>query len=88
MNLSDLVAASGNEHAGVVDEGLVSDVRGFINTGSYCFNALLCGSLFGGMPDNKITALAGESATGKTFFALGVVHKFLVDNPECCCSLF
>ena len=82
MNLSDLVAASGNEHAGVVDEGLLSDVRGFINTGSYCFNALLCGSLFGGMPDNKITALAGESATGKTFFALGVVHKFLVDNPD------
>lgn len=82
MNISDLVAASGNEHAGVVDEGLVSDVRGFINTGSYCFNALVSGSLFGGIPDNKITALAGESATGKTFFALGIVNKFLSDNPD------
>ena len=82
LNISDLVAASGNEHASVADSGLVSDVRGFIDTGSYCFNALLSGSLFGGMPDNKITAIAGESATGKTFFSLGIVHKFLNDNPD------
>jgi len=82
MNIDDLIKASGNEHAGIVEEGLVSDVRSFIDTGSFCFNALLCGSLWGGLPDNKITALAGESATGKTFFALGIVHKFLSDNPD------
>jgi len=82
MNIHDLVKATENEHAGIAEEGLVSDVRSFINTGSYCFNALLSGSLYGGLPDNKITALAGESATGKTFFALGIVHKFLSDNPN------
>lgn len=82
MNINDLIKASGNEHAGIAEEGLVSDVRSFIDTGSFCFNALLSGSLRGGLPDNKITALAGESATGKTFFALGIVHKFLADNPD------
>jgi RecA/RadA recombinase len=82
MNINDLVKATGNENAGVAENGLVSDVRSFIDTGSYCFNALLSGSIYGGLPDNKITALAGESATGKTFFALGIVHKFLSDNPD------
>ena len=36
----------------------------------------------GGIPQNKITAIAGESATGKTFFVLGVVQAFLETNPE------
>lgn len=88
MNITDLVKATGNEHASTVEEGLVSDVRSFIDTGSFCFNALLSGSLNGGLPDNKITALAGESATGKTFFALGIVHKFLSDNPDACVLYF
>lgn len=88
MNINDLVKATGNEHASTVEEGLVSDVRSFIDTGSFCFNALLSGSLRGGLPDNKITALAGESATGKTFFALGIVHKFLSDNPDACVLYF
>lgn len=82
ININDLITASGNEHASVVERGLVSDVRGFVDTGSYCFNALLSGSIYGGMPDNKITAIAGESATGKTFFSLGIVHKFLSDDPN------
>ena len=35
-----------------------------------------------GIPSNKITALAGESGTGKTFFCLGVVQSYLRDNPD------
>jgi RecA/RadA recombinase len=42
----------------------------------------MSGSLYGGVPNNKITAFAGESATGKTFFVLGVLKKFLDDNPD------
>ena len=34
------------------------------------------------MPSNKITALAGESATGKTFFAMGIVKTFLDAAPD------
>ena len=36
----------------------------------------------GGVPSNKITALAGESGTGKTFFAMGVVQNYLAENPD------
>ena len=84
MNLlKDLAKASGNELAGVVSDGIVAgDVDGYIDTGSYIFNALVSGDIHRGIPSNKITALAGESATGKTFFALGMVQKFLEDNPE------
>ena len=84
MNLlKDLAKASGNDLAGVVSDGIVAgDVDGYIDTGSYIFNALVSGDIHRGIPSNKITALAGESATGKTFFALGMVQKFLEDNPE------
>ena len=34
------------------------------------------------MPSNKITAIAGEAATGKTFFALGICKAFLDKDPE------
>ena len=81
--IKDLVKSTGNEYAGVVSDGVAAgDVDSFIDTGSYIFNALLSGSLKGGLPKNKITALAGESATGKTFFALGMVKQFLEDHPE------
>ena len=81
--IKDLVKSTGNEYAGVVADGVAAgDVDSFIDTGSYIFNALLSGSLKGGLPKNKITALAGESATGKTFFALGMVKQFLEDHPE------
>ena len=46
------------------------------------FNALLSGSIYGGLAGNKITALAGESATGKTFFLMGMVKSFLDKNPN------
>ena len=42
----------------------------------------MSGSLYGGLPSNKITAIAGESATGKTYFALGMVKQFLEDHPD------
>lgn len=68
--------------ASVAIEGKSSaEFGGFIDTGSYTLNAALSGSLFGGMPDNKITALAGESGTGKTFFILGILQSWMKANP-------
>jgi len=59
-----------------------AEYGGTIDSGSYMLNAVLSGSIFGGIPNNKITAFAGESATGKTFFVLGVAKQFLQDNPD------
>ena len=81
--LQDIVKESKNEFAGVVADGVeAGDVSTFIDSGSYIFNALLSGSIYGGLPANKITAIAGESATGKTFFALGLCKSFLDANPD------
>jgi len=81
--LKSVVKEVGNEYASLVTDGVeAGDVDSFIDTGSYIFNALLSGSIHGGLPSNKITALAGESATGKTFFLMGVVKNFLDANPD------
>ena len=80
--LDTVIKDSGNEFAGLVSEGVAAgDITNYVDTGSYIFNALVSGSLFGGLPANKVTALAGESSTGKTFFALSVVRNFLDANP-------
>jgi RecA/RadA recombinase len=82
MKLNDILKAANNKYATIAADGLEgSDVKGFISTGSYSFNALLSGSIYGGIPDNKIIALAGEQATGKTYFALNVVREFLDSDP-------
>ena len=72
--LQDIIKSIDNEYASIADDGLAAgDVSSFIDTGSYIFNALVSGSIFGGIPSNKITALAGESSTGKTFFTISVI---------------
>ena len=80
--LDDLINVSGNEYASKVSDGMLGKVNDYIDTGSYILNALLSGSIHRGLPSNKITAFAGESATGKTFFILGIVKQFLTDNPS------
>ena len=70
---------------------LARDIDGeeqYIDTGSYIFNGLVSGSIFGGVSSNKITAIAGESSTGKTFFSLAVVKNFLDSNPDGYCLYF
>lgn len=78
-----LLSEIDNEYAGIVDDGVAAgDVTGFIGTGSYVMNALLSGSIYGGLPQNKVTAFAGEPSVGKTFYALNVVKQFLEDNSN------
>jgi RecA/RadA recombinase len=80
--LKSLLKELDDENTYLASDGTASsEYGGYIDTGSYILNALLSGSLFGGIPDNKITAFAGESATGKTFFVLGIVRAFLDKNP-------
>ena len=81
MDLKQFIKESGNEYASIVADGVAAgDVNSYIDTGIYLFNSLLSGSIFGGLPSNKITALAGESATGKTYFLMGIV-KTIVLKP-------
>ena len=87
--LKDIIKSIDNEYASIADDGLAAgDVSSFIDTGSYIFNALVSGSIYGGIPSNKITALAGESSTGKTFFTISVIKHFLKTHPEAGVAFF
>ena len=78
----DLVDDLKDEDTSIAADGLgAAEYTGTVDTGSYILNGVLSGSLYGGVPNNKVTAFAGENATGKTFFVLGVVGQFLTDNP-------
>ena len=47
----EIVKTAGNEYAQLVSDGVqAGDVESFIDTGSYIFNALLSGSIYGGLP--------------------------------------
>lgn len=83
--LRDIISAVGSSEASIVaDAKSSSEFSGTVDSGCYVFNALLSGSIFGGMQDNKITAIAGASATGKTFLALGLIKNFLDADPNSC----
>ena len=84
--LKDVVKEIGNEYAQIASD--IDEHEEFVDTGSYIFNGLVSGSIFGGVSGNKITAIAGESSTGKTFFSLAVVKNFLDNNPDGVCLYF
>ena len=78
-----IVKSINDENTSVLDDEEGSaEFTGTIDTGAYILNALFSGSIYGGVPNNKITAWAGESSTGKTFFVLASVKQFLEENPE------
>jgi len=84
--LKDIVKEIGGEYTQLAAE--IDETETYVDTGSYIFNALVSGSVFGGVSGNKITAIAGESSTGKTFFSLAVVKNFLDTNPDGYCLYF
>jgi RecA/RadA recombinase len=56
-----------------LDKSTLSNVDGWIDTGSKMLNAIISGSLYGGIPIGRVTLLAGESATGKSYIAQKIV---------------
>ena len=84
--LKDIVKEIGGEYTQLASE--IDETETYVDTGSYIFNALVSGSIFGGVSGNKITAIAGETSTGKTFFSLAVVKNFLDNNPTGYCLYF
>mgnify|MGYP001375079252 FL=1 len=84
--LKEIVKEIGDDFTQLASD--IDETETFIDTGSYIFNGLISGSIFGGVSNNKITAIAGESSTGKTFFSLAVVKNFLDTNPDGYCLYF
>lgn len=53
----------------------VSEITDYIPVGNYACNASLSGSIFGGIPNNRITALSGVSGVGKTYLLLNIARE-------------
>ena len=65
--LKDIVKEIGGDYAQLASE--IDEKETYVDTGSYIFNGLVSGSIFGGVSGNKITAIAGV-CTGKLFSLL------------------
>ena len=74
--LKEIVKEIGDDFTKVAQD--IDETERFIDTGSHIFNSLVSGSIYGGVSSNKITAIAGESSTGKTYFSLAVVKTFWI----------
>ena len=84
--LKEIVKEIGDEYTQIAAD--IDETERFIDTGSHIFNALVSGSVYGGVSTNKITAIAGETSTGKTYFSLAIVKNFLDTNPDGYCLYF
>ena len=62
--LKDIVKEIGDDYTKLAALD-IDETESYVDTGSFIFNGLCSGSIFGGVSGNKITAIAGESSTGK-----------------------
>jgi RecA/RadA recombinase len=67
-----------NPYASFLNESAISNVDGWLDTGSMVLNGIVSGSLFGGIPKNRMTLLAGPSMTGKSF----ILQKILANAQK------
>ncbi len=73
---------TGNDSAKPMSKGNDADITGYIDTGSFLFNAQVSGSIFKGLPENRIVVFGGEQSAGKTYFALNAAEQFVKKHPK------
>ena len=56
-----------NPEAKFLSESALSTVNEWVDTGCMVLNAIISGSLYGGVPVGRITGFSGPSAAGKTY---------------------
>ena len=57
-----------------------SNSRSFVSTGVYALNAAISTDIYGGIPDNRITVLAGASGVGKSFLCYNICREAQKDG--------
>ena len=67
-----------NPDASILSENALSNVDSWIDTGCMVLNAIISGSLYGGVPAGRITGFSGPSAAGKTY----IINKILAKAQE------
>ena len=86
---SDLTNKLGDDNIILMSEDdTAAECTGYIDTGSYTLNALLSGSMYGGVPNNKVVCFNGLESTGKTFFLLSIASHFLRNDENSGVNLY
>lgn len=67
-----------NPDAAFLDENSLSTVNDWVDTGCMALNAIISGSLYGGIPVGRITGFAGPQACGKTL----MVNKIMANAQK------
>ena len=67
-----------NPDATILSESALSNVDGWVDTGCMVLNAIISGSLHGGVPIGRITGFSGPSAAGKTY----IINKILANAQK------
>lgn len=67
-----------NPYATFLSDSALSNVEGWIDTGSLVLNGIISGSLFGGVPRNRLTMFAGPSMVGKSY----IVQRILANAQK------
>ena len=77
--LRDLRKKTGSESYGTSKYGTINS---WISTGDMGLNRLISGSIYKGIPEGKLTQVAGESATGKSLIAAQIVINAIKDGYD------
>lgn len=82
--LNKILKAVNNPYATIAKDGVIGgDIHSYIDTGIYMLNTLISGDmLHGGFPTGKVTALAGDKGTGKTYILMNAFKTYLDNNPK------
>ena len=64
----------------VFEDSRLTNISGWINTGSYIFNKVISGSYLKGVPHGRVTGLAGESGVGKSFMCGNIIREAQKDD--------
>lgn len=73
-DLTKILSTDGLTAGFLADEAL-SNVTEYINTGNYALNAIISGSVYGGVPCGRVTGFAGPSGVGKTMIMLKCIRN-------------
>lgn len=74
--LNDFLSKEVNPEGSLIESNEFINTKEFISSGIYVLDALLSTQILeGGIPNNKVIGIGGESGTGKTFLCLNFVKQ-------------
>jgi len=67
-----------NEYATTLSNESLSVIKSYVDTGSMALNAIISGSLYGGVPEGRIIGFSGPESSGKTL----ILSKLIANKQK------